>query len=136
MTDGSLTNYAGDAFLQYYLFDNGPVYLALHNAEPTIVPDPSTEFAGNEYARQLCTWTTPSNKTSGLAAAVIFPDLPDDTLRWFGVWDAPSGSGPSAHLLFAIPRITSFSDFTIEPLPLTTADNLTVPANDIVIGPL
>lgn len=108
-------------------------YLSLHNAEPTVLPDPSTEFAGNQYARQPVTWVAYGTRGYRNAAAVTWDYLPDDTVRWYGVWDAPQGLGLVAHFLFAIPRWTSSSNSAIAEQDVTTTNSLTIPEYDLVI---
>jgi len=112
----------------------GASYLALHSEEPTRLGNPGSEFAGNDYARQPVTWTPSGARAMALSAQVDFEDLPNSELRWFGVWDAPAGSGPSAHLLAAIPRYTALpGPQTLDPLVVTTQQTLSVPAGDLVL---
>lgn len=117
---GFISNYWGNQIIEDYLRTN-VVYLALHNADPTVLNDAGTEFAGNGYTRQPVTFTAPGAKTTGQADEVRFSALPDDTLAWYGVHTALSGG----NLLFAVPRPT--------PLVVASDEEHIVPVADIAL---
>jgi hypothetical protein len=139
---GYATNYGGNAALEH-LLRTTPVYLALHETEPGYADagHAGSEFAGGGYTRQKCWWTPAGNKTTALGGGysetdaqinkVVFQEVPDAVLRWFGIWNSPSGS---TGLLFAIQR-TLVDGVTPDPLPVLDTQSVTVPASDLVIGP-
>ena len=139
---GYATNYGGNAALEY-LLRTTPVYLSIHETEPGLADagHAGSEFAGGGYLRQKCWWTAVGSKTTGLGGGfneadaqinkVVFEELPDGVVRWFGVWNHVSAA---TGLLFAIQRTLS-DGVTPDPLAVLDTQSLTVPANDIVIGP-
>lgn len=85
-----LSNYCGNGMLAAY-FTSKKTYLALHRADPTNTGDPSTEFVGGGYIRQLATWSVASNKTIATTNTQIFNDLPAGTLAFLAAWDSQVG---------------------------------------------
>ena len=127
---GFITNAAGNAQLTRDLIAQ-PVWLGLARATPTALGNLSVEFAGNGYERVPCTWTTPANKTSALAAEVRITDNPDDVLRWYLICDSVAGGD----ILYAIERTLPDGE-TPDPLAVASNQEVRIPAGDLVIGPL
>ena len=127
-----MTNGGGNAALEY-LLRTTPVYLSLHETEPTVLLTGcvGSEVAGNGYVRQPCTWTALANQTTALTADVVFEDVPDCVVRWFGVWGVASGS--ASPMLLAIQRTDALD--VPDPLTLSSDQSFTVPAGELVIGP-
>lgn len=90
MTTLLISNYAGNAAWDYLLHQSG-LYLALHEANPTALGDPATEFAGGGYIRQLITFGAISGKACASNNSQIFPGLVPGTITWLAVWLGLSG---------------------------------------------
>lgn len=82
-----LSNYLGNAVLQTYLINN-PSWLALHETDPGVLGDLSTEFTGGGYARQPTSWSAPGSKTTATTNAQIFSNLLAADCAWIAIWDA------------------------------------------------
>jgi hypothetical protein len=122
------------------LLRSGPRWLSLHDTEPTVLG--TGEIAGGGYLRQRCRWVAPANQQSALdggiddedndSTTVIFDDLPDFVLRWFGVWSTAAGT--SEPMLVAIER-TESDGTTPAPLTVSEDQRLTIPRLSLVVGP-
>jgi len=103
-------NYLGNAWLAYYVSGSGKgLYLALHSQDPTALGSTVDEFAGGGYQRRPVVFGSPNNKTVVNTNAPTFSGVPAGTVRYFGVWTAPSGG----NFMFAVqlvPAIVVASD--------------------------
>lgn len=91
-----LSNYAGNAMLDFLLHNGG--FLALHLEDPTPAGLLATEMAGDGYIRQVISFTAPSGKTAVSSNAQTFTGLPPADVPFLAVWDSIS----AGNMLFII----------------------------------
>lgn len=85
-----LTNYFGNQLLNWY-FDSNNTWLGLHDGDPGVNGDISTEISHGGYERQPINFTNnPSNKTVASTNQQIFTNLGQSTITHLAVWDAVS----------------------------------------------
>lgn len=80
----TLANRLLDSFLR-----PGPVFVSLHTSEPG--EDGAFEVFGEGYARQPASFEAAADRTSLNAGRLEFRDMPDATVAFVGLWDAPRG---------------------------------------------
>lgn len=88
-----LSNYYGNILLATLATNGG--WLALHNADPTVTGDPTTEIAGT--VRAAVAFSSPSGKAVGSTNSQLIITSADD-ITYLGIWDNQVGG----HLLFSI----------------------------------
>lgn len=66
-------------------------YVALHDDDPTVLGDPSTEITGGSYVRQEATFSAASNRATANSVAIKFLDMPAVTVTHVALWTAASG---------------------------------------------
>lgn len=107
-----LGNFFGNAALDDY-FTNRACWLALHQTDPGVNGDLSTEFNGGGYKRQRVHFTSPSAKTVASSDTQIFHDLPNGIIRYIAVWDASANGHCMIRLLLSTAKnIDSGGQFT------------------------
>lgn len=98
MTSPILCNFWGNEILQQYLTANG-AYLGLHISSPGVTGDPTTEYVGGGYHRQLCHFSAPGSKTVATINAQTFSGLVAGSFDWLVLWTTVAGG----NALCAIP---------------------------------
>ena len=68
------------------LFNAGGLYLALHQADPTVLGDLDTEAAGGGYIRQPISLSIPGSKTVASTNGQLFSGLPELSVTDLAVW--------------------------------------------------
>lgn len=87
MTD-VITNYYGNQLLLMTLATTGG-YLSLHNGDPGVTGDPTTEVGG--ITRQSITFNAPSGKAIVSNNKQTFTGIPAGVVTHLAVWDTPVG---------------------------------------------
>ena len=100
-----ISNFLEDALINATLRNTAytspsAVYIALYTTDPTDA-DTGAEVVGGGYARQVVTFSAPSNGATASNAAVEFPQALANwgTIGWVGIRDAAS----SGNLLYHAP---------------------------------
>lgn len=102
------------------VLDRSGLYLALHNAQPTL--GPSSEMAGGGYVRQPISFTIGSR--GGVNSNLqTFSSLPAGTVNFLAVWSAIS----SGFLVFAV-------DISDDPLIVPSGGVVKVPPGDLSLS--
>lgn len=83
-----LTNYYGNLMLFETLYKNGG-WLALHEADPGVTGDITTELGGS--TRQSQVYASPSGKALVSSNAQLFTDLPAAVIPFLAIWDLQVG---------------------------------------------
>lgn len=92
MATATISNKLADALLNHALRKRrwtppNDVYLALHDADPTVLGDESTEIIGGSYARKIIRFYDADLRTTLNSNAVVFPNLPACTIRYLALWN-------------------------------------------------
>jgi hypothetical protein len=116
-----ISNYWGNALLTQ-LYETGG-YLALHEADPGLTGDISTELAGS--IRQLLTFNAPSGKAIVSNNNQIFSLLPAATIPYLAIWDSLA----SGHMLCSI----SLAALGYAPIVIPASGEFLAAAGDVAV---
>jgi hypothetical protein len=110
----SVSNYQGNLIIEDTL-RTGTVYLALYTTNPTDT-DTGMEVSGGSYARQIITFSVPSNKTTSNNNNITFPTA---TAGWgdilyYGIKDSlTSGNLIYYGTINLVPTNTILTDYSL-----------------------
>ena len=82
------------------------VWLGLHDANPTVLNDVSTEIQGGGYGRREIRFYEADLRTVLNRNAIVFEDLPACTIHYLAVWAGVAGS----YIMFYIPLGTPVTE--------------------------
>lgn len=97
-----LSNYYGNLFLQRYLVASG-CWIGLHQDDPTVTGDGTTELAGGLYIRQHALFTPATSKTVATSNSQTFVGLLASTVRYIAFWDLQA----AGHMIAVIALLDS-----------------------------
>jgi hypothetical protein len=116
-----ISNYWGDLLLQQLHLSGG--YLALHETDPTVTGDITTELAGS--TRQLVTFNAPSGRAIVSNNNQIFSLLPEAVIPFLAIWDALA----SGHMLCSI----SLAALGYSPISILADGQFLAAAGDVAV---